>query len=421
MQKLIIEGGYPLTGTIRISGAKNAVLKLMAAALLGKGKFVIRDVPAIKDVYTMIGVLTALGVKAELTDSVLTLEVDQITGEAPTDLVQEMRASIQVMGPLLARLGWVKIAKPGGCAIGDRPIDLHLRNLERLGAVIEEEHGFITARCSRLIGQEISLDFPSVGATENLMMAATLAKGKTVIYNAAREPEIVDIQNFLNQMGAKIYGAGTSVIVIEGIDEKHLGGAEYTVIPDRIEAGTYLLAAAITRGNITLENVNPQHIQVLLSKLTETNSRLSIGLNKITLESGRIIQPANIITLPYPGFATDLQPQFMSLVTLANGSSVIKETVYSRRFGHVEELRRMGADIQLDTNSAIVRGVKQLSGAAVRAMDLRAGAALVIAGLAAHGTTEITGVEHIMRGYEKLVEKLQGVGAKINLVSEEGN
>jgi UDP-N-acetylglucosamine 1-carboxyvinyltransferase len=325
------------------------------------------------------------------------------------------------MGPLFARLGWVKIAKPGGCAIGDRPIDLHLRNLERLGAVIEERHGYITARCLRLTGQEISLDFPSVGATENLMMAASLAKGKTIIYNAAREPEIVDIQNFLNQMGAKVYGAGTSVIVVEGIDADHLGSTEYTVIPDRIEAGTYLLAAAVTRGSITLENVIPQHIQALLSKLVETNARLSIGLNKITLESGRTIQPANIITLPYPGFATDLQPQFMSLVTLAEGSSVIKETVYSRRFGHVEELRRMGANIQLDTNSAIVRGVKQLTGASVRAVDLRAGAALVIAGLAAHGITKVSGVEHIMRGYEKLVEKLQGVGAKIELITEEGN
>ncbi len=421
MQKLVIHGGYPLSGSIRVSGAKNAVLKLMAAALLGKGKFIIREVPAIKDVYTMIGVLTALGVKAELEDGVLTLEVDTLTGEAPPDLVQEMRASIQVMGPLLARLGWVTIAKPGGCAIGDRPIDLHLKNLERLGAIIDERHGNITARCSRLVGQEISLDFPSVGATENIMMAATLAKGKTTIHNAAREPEIVDTQNFLNQMGAKVYGAGTSVIVIEGVDCEHLGSAEYTVIPDRIEAGTYLIAAAIMRSNIRIENVIPEHIRGLLSKLVETNVNFSVNQNQITVLGGRRIEPANIITLPYPGFATDLQPQFMSLVTLAEGSSVIKETVYSNRFGHVEELRRMGANIQLDTNSAIVRGVKMLSGASVRARDLRAGAALMIAGLVANGVTEITGVEHLMRGYEKIVEKLQGVGAKIELVSGADN
>jgi len=418
MQKLVIEGGYPLSGTIRISGAKNAVLKMMAAALLGKGKFVIYDVPAIKDVYTMLGVLTTLGVEAKLQDSVLTMEVDQVSGDTPTELVQEMRASIQVMGPLLARLGWVRIAKPGGCAIGDRPIDLHLQNLARLGAVIDESHGFITARCQRLTGQEISLDYPSVGATENIMMAATLAKGKTVIHNAAREPEIVDVQNFLNQMGAHVYGAGTSVIVVEGVDQDHLGSTEYTVIPDRIEAGTYLIAGAITQSKITLENVIPQHIQVLLSKLLEANAKLTVGLNRITLEGGKTILPTNIITLPYPGFATDLQPQFMSLMTLADGSSVIKETVYSHRFGHVEELRRMGANIQVDSNSAIVRGVKQLTGARVKATDLRAGAALILAGLAAKGTTEITGIEHIVRGYEKLVDKLRSIGAKIELVSE---
>lgn len=420
MQKVLIEGGYPLRGVIRVSGAKNAVLKLMAAALLGKGRFVIHDVPEIKDVFTMIGVLEALGVEAHYADSTLTLDVDEIHGEPPTELVREMRASIQVMGPLLARLGRVRIAKPGGCAIGDRPIDLHLKNLERLGAVIDERHGFITANCSRLAGHEISLDFPSVGATENIMMAATLAKGRTVIHNAAREPEIVDVQNFLNQMGARICGAGTSEIVIEGVAEEHLGSAEYTVIPDRIEAGTYLIAAAVTRGEVKLENVIPQHIQVLLSKLEEANAHLSVGPDSIVIEGGRNIQPANIITLPYPGFATDLQPQFMSLMTLAQGSSVIKETIYSHRFGHVEELRRMGADIQLDSNSAVVRGVKQLSGASVRAMDLRAGAALVIAGLAAYGTTEISGVEHIMRGYERMIAKLQAVGAKIAQAEEEG-
>ena len=416
MQRILIEGGHPLSGTIRISGAKNSVLKVMAAALLGKGRFIISDVPEIKDVYTMIGVLEALGVKADLTKSVLTLDVDELDGNAPTDLVQEMRASIQVMGPLLARLGWVRIAKPGGCAIGDRPIDLHLKNLQRLGARIEEEHGYIYAQCSKLVGQEISLDFPSVGATENIMMAAALAKGRTVIHNAAREPEIIDTQNFLSKMGARISGAGSGVITIEGVD--HLTSTDYSVIPDRIEAGTYLIAAAITKGKITLENVIPLHLKVFLDKLQETNAGLSIGANKITIEGSRTIRPVNIMTLPYPGFATDLQPQFMSLVTLAKGSSVIRETVYTHRFGQVEELRRMGADIQIDTNTAVVRGVPQLSGAIVKVTDLRAGAALVIAGLAAHGCTEITGVEHIVRGYEKLVEKLQSVGAKIQWIND---
>ena len=309
--------------------------------------------------------------------------------------------------------GWDRCVSPSRVAVPSESADRFAEKFERLGAVIDERHGFITANCSNLIGQEISLDFPSVGATENIMMAATLAKGRTVIHNAAREPEIVDVQNFLNQMGARISGAGTSEIVIEGVPEDHLGDAEYTVIPDRIEAGTYLIAAAMTRGRIRLENVIPSHIQVILSKLEETSAHLHVGSNTIEIEGGRNIQPTNIITLPYPGFATDLQPQFMSLVTLAQGSSVIKETIYSHRFGHVEELRRMGADIQLDSNSAVVRGVKQLSGAAVKAMDLRAGAALVIAGLAAYGITEIAGVEHLMRGYEEMIGKLQAVGAKI--------
>lgn len=411
MQRLLIKGGQPLVGRIRVSGAKNAVLKLMAAVLLGRGKFVIRDVPAIKDVYTMIGVLEALGVKSQLNNSILTLEVNEISGDAPTELVQEMRASIQVMGPLLARLGQVRITKPGGCAIGDRPIDLHLKNLQRLGAEIQEEHGYIIARSSNLVGQEISLDYPSVGATENIMMAATLAKGKTVIYNAAREPEIVDTQNFLNKMGAEIFGAGTSTITIEGVE--NLGSADYTVIPDRIEAGTYLIAAAITRGKITLENVVPHHLKSLTDKLLEAKANIVIRQNEITVEGSSAISPTNILTLPYPGFPTDLQPQFMTLTTLAKGSSMIKETVYSNRFGQVEELRRMGANIQMDGRSVLVRGIDRLSGASVHARDLRAGAALVIAGLAAHGSTEISGIEHIIRGYEKLVEKLQSVGADI--------
>lgn len=417
MRELLIEGGHALTGSIRVSGAKNAVLKLMAAALLGQGEFVIRDVPAIKDVYIMLGVLQALGVETELKDSVLRLNVTEINGDAPTELVQEMRASIQVMGPLLARLGRVRIAKPGGCAIGDRPIDLHLKNLRRLGIVIEEEHGFITAYADQLIGCEMTLDFPSVGATENIMMAATLAKGTTIIHNAAREPEIVDVQSFLNMMGARIYGAGTSTITVEGVTS--LKSADYTVIPDRIEAGTYLIAAAITNGKLTVNNVIPQHLNALVDKLRETNTRLTIGSNQIIVEGNGVVLPTNILTLPYPGYATDLQPQFMTLMTIARGSSLIKETIYSHRFGQVEELRRMGADIQLDSSAALVKGVKRLSGASVHASDLRAGAALVLAGLVANGTTQISGVEHIVRGYEKLVDKLQSVGAHIKWSEQE--
>lgn len=417
MRELLIEGGHALTGSIRVSGAKNAVLKLMAAALLGQGEFVIRDVPAIKDVYIMLGVLQALGVGTELKDSVLRLNVTEINGDAPTELVQEMRASIQVMGPLLARLGRVRIAKPGGCAIGDRPIDLHLKNLRRLGIVIEEEHGFITAYADQLIGCEMTLDFPSVGATENIMMAATLAKGTTIIHNAAREPEIVDVQSFLNMMGARIYGAGTSTITVEGVTS--LKSADYTVIPDRIEAGTYLIAAAITNGKLTVNNVIPQHLNALVDKLRETNTRLTIGSNQIIVEGNGVVLPTNILTLPYPGYATDLQPQFMTLMTIARGSSLIKETIYSHRFGQVEELRRMGADIQLDSSAALVKGVKRLSGASVHASDLRAGAALVLAGLVANGTTQISGVEHIVRGYEKLVDKLQSVGAHIKWSEQE--
>lgn len=411
MRKLLVEGGNPLKGTVRISGAKNSVLKLMAASLLGTGKFEIGDVPAIKDVYTMIGVLESLGVKAKLIDSKLTLEVGELTGVTPTDLVQEMRASIQVMGPLLARLGWVRITKPGGCAIGDRPIDLHLKNLRKLGVDIQEEHGFITARAKRLVGCEIVLDFPSVGATENIMMAATLAEGTTVIHNAAREPEIVDAQNFLNQMGAKIFGAGSNSITIHGVDS--LGNTNYRVIPDRIEAGSFLIAGAITQGKLTVENVIPQHLVHLIDKLKENGFELEVAANSITITGRNKFYPANILTLPYPGFATDLQPQYLTLTCLAQGSSLIRETVYSRRFGHVEELRRMGANIEVDGNAALVRGVKELSGTSVRASDLRAGAALVIAGLAANGQSEITGVEHIERGYEKLVDKLQAVGGRI--------
>ncbi len=411
MQRLLVEGGRPLQGTVSVSGAKNAVLKLMAAALLGDGKFIIRNVPAIKDVFTMIGVLKALGVKCQLEGSTLYLTVGDIQGEAPAELVQEMRASIQIMGPLIAKLGWVKISQPGGCPIGDRPIDLHVKNLEKLGAIFEEGYGYISAKAKRLVGTELCLDFPSVGTTENIMMAATLAVGTTIIHNAAREPEIIDAQNFLNRMGARVFGAGTGTITIKGV--KALSSTDYTVIPDRIEAGSYLVAAAITGGKLRIQNIIPKHLTALIGKLQEANVKLDIASDQIIVQGQDTIYPANILTLPYPGFATDLQPQFMALATLANGTSVVKETVYSNRFGHAHELRRMGAEIIVDGNAAVIKGVKQLAGAHLYATDLRAGAALVLAGLSATGITSITGVEHIERGYENLVEKLQLVGGKI--------
>lgn len=412
MQRLVIEGGRLLQGTLRVSGAKNAVLKLMAAALLGQGRFTIKDVPDIKDVHTMIGVLKTLGASVELQDSTLVIQVDELSGQTPDQLVREMRASIQVMGPLLARLGWVKISLPGGCAIGHRPIDLHLSNLAKLGAEISEEHGVILAKAKRLVGTELHLDFPSVGATENLMMAATLAQGTTIIHNAAREPEIVDTQNFLNKMGASVQGAGSDTISITGV--KELGSANYRVIPDRIEAGTFAMIGALVGKGLWIENVNSLHISSLLTKLREANVQFKADSNRLFVERSDDIRATNILTLPYPGFATDLQPQFLSMMTLAQGVSVIKETIYPSRFNQIEELRRMGADVMLDTNCAVVRGVKRLSGAQVTATDLRAGAGLVLAALVAEGKSEIYGIEHIDRGYERFTEKLSSIGANVS-------
>ncbi|NLY29247.1 MAG: UDP-N-acetylglucosamine 1-carboxyvinyltransferase [Firmicutes bacterium] len=412
MRRIRINGRRQLRGSIPISGAKNAVLKLMAAALMAPGESVIHNVPHIQDVFTMMDLLKTLGVGVKFEENTLRLSVGEDIGEeAPHELVRKMRASIQVMGPLLGRLGRVRVSLPGGCAIGERPIDFHLKGFRQLGAEIREEHGYIYAEAKKLHGVDIQLDYPSVGATENLMMAAALAKGTTQIRNAAREPEIIEVQNFLNQMGARIRGAGTDVIRIDGVEALH--PAEHRVIPDRIEAGTYLVAAAMAGGEVTLQPVIPQHISSLIAKLQEAGIEIMVEDDRITVLSLGTYRAVNFQSLPYPGFPTDLLPQVMAMMTLAKGTSVIRETVYTNRYKHVSELRRMGANIILADRSAVVQGVPDLSGAEVVVPDLRAGAALVLAGMAAYGTTIVEDDGHLDRGYDNLIGKLQGVGAEI--------
>jgi UDP-N-acetylglucosamine 1-carboxyvinyltransferase len=412
VRRIRINGRRQLKGLIPISGAKNAVLKLMAAALMAPGESVIHNVPHIQDVFTMINLLKTLGVGVEFKENTLHLSVgDDIGEEAPHELVRKMRASIQVMGPVLGRLGRVRVSLPGGCAIGERPIDFHLKGFRQLGAEIREEHGYIYAEATRLYGADIQLDYPSVGATENLMMAAALADGTTQIRNAAREPEIIEVQNFLNQMGARIRGAGTDVIRIDGVEALH--PAEHTIIPDRIEAGTYLVAAAMAGGEVVIHPVIPQHVSSLIAKLKEAGIDISIDGDRITVHSSGSYRAVNFQSLPYPGFPTDLLPQVMAMMTLAKGTSVVRETVYTNRYKHVSELRRMGANIILADRSAVVQGIPELSGAEVVVPDLRAGAALVLAGLAAHGTTIVEDDGHLSRGYDDLIGKLQAVGAEI--------
>lgn len=418
MDKLIVTGGKSLDGEVTISGAKNAVLPIIVGALLSENICTINDVPNLADVATISEVLEGLGAKVSRAGSVMTVDGREISNiTAPYEYIQKMRASVLIMGPLLARKGQVRISMPGGCGIGTRPIDLHLKGLEALGARISLEHGDIDAKVDgRLQGARIYLDFPSVGATENIMMAATLAQGVTILENAAEEPEIVDLANFLNSMGAKIRGAGTSVIKIEGVE--HLNKTIHTVIPDRIEAGTYLIAAAITGGNVLLKNVIIDHIKPVIAKLRECGIEIIEEDNNLRVIGNREFKAVDIKTLPYPGFPTDMQAQFMAMMSVANGISVFKETVFENRFMQADELRRMGANIKIDGRSAIIEGVEKLTGCQVKATDLRAGAALVIAGLAAEGQTEITGLHHIDRGYERLVEKLTALGADIRRVSE---
>ncbi|SHH15413.1 UDP-N-acetylglucosamine 1-carboxyvinyltransferase [Desulforamulus hydrothermalis] len=413
MEKIVIQGGQPLCGSIKASGAKNAVLPILAATLLTAGPTVLLDVPKLADVGVICAVLQGLGAHIEQRDDRLHISVPRLAGsEAPYEYVRQMRASFLVMGPLLARAGRARISLPGGCAIGTRPIDLHLKGFAALGADIRYGAGYIEAFARRLKGARIYLDFPSVGATENIMMAAVLADGQTIIENAAEEPEIVDLANFLNSLGARIKGAGTKVIRIDGVDS--LGGATHAVIPDRIEAGTYLVAAAITRGNLLVENVITDHLKPVVAKLIEAGANLSEEENGLRVDCrGLTLKGVDIKTLPYPGFPTDMQAQFMALLSVAEGTSIITETVFENRFMHVNELKRMGAKIKIEGRTAVVQGVAGLTGTAVKATDLRAGAALILAGLAAAGETWVTNIHHIDRGYENLIEKLQAAGARI--------
>ncbi|ADI00620.1 UDP-N-acetylglucosamine 1-carboxyvinyltransferase [Salisediminibacterium selenitireducens] len=421
MEKIIVRGGQPLTGTVRIEGAKNAVLPVIAASLLGgKGTSTIHDVPSLADVYTINEVLRNLNVSVTYDEASGSIEVDaqdDLDIEAPFEFVRKMRASFLVMGPLLARKGHARIALPGGCAIGSRPIDQHLKGFEAMGATVEIGSGFIEAKVEdRLYGGKVYLDFPSVGATENIMMAATMALGTTVIENAAQEPEIVDLANYLNAMGAKVRGAGTGTIKIEGVEE--LNGAVHTIIPDRIEAGTFMVAAAITGGNVLVENVLTEHIRPLIAKMTEMGVIIyeeSTGVRVIGPEK---LKAVDIKTMPHPGFPTDMQSQMMAMMLVAEGTSVITETVFENRFMHVEEFRRMNADVKIEARSAMVSGDAKLQGAEVMATDLRAGAALILAGLVADGYTRVTELRHIDRGYVDFSGKLKALGAEIERVDE---
>lgn len=414
MEKLVIHGGKPLEGTVRVSGAKNAVLPIIVASMLGTTQSVLTEIPKLDDVHTVCEVITSLGVQIEQPQAgTLVIDASHLTStSAPYDLVRRMRASFLVMGPLLARKGHAKISLPGGCSIGARPIDLHLKAFEAMGAVINLENGDIEASVENgLKGAQIYLDFPSVGATENVLMAASLAEGRTVLENAAEEPEIVDLATYLNSMGANIRGAGTNVIRIEGVKELH--GANHSVIPDRIEAGTFMVGAAMTGGNVYVENALSEHLKPLVAKLKEVGATVEEDIDGIRVIGHKPLRPADIKTLPYPGFPTDVQAQFMALTTICQGTSVITETVFENRFMHVDEFKRMGAKIRIEGRSAIVEGVPRLKGADVNATDLRAGAALVLAGLVAEGETKVGYLYHIDRGYDNLVQKLQRLGADI--------
>jgi UDP-N-acetylglucosamine 1-carboxyvinyltransferase len=413
LDKIMVEKSPPLKGNVRISGAKNSALPILAASLLGTEDIILEDVPKLRDVEVICEVLSSLGAKVEFLDEgVIKINSSNIDNyETPYELMSKMRASFLVMGPLLTRIGKTKTSLPGGCAIGTRPIDLHLKGFKALGAEIDVDHGNIGAYADKLVGSRIYLDFPSVGATENIMMAATMAEGETIIDNVAMEPEIVDLANFLNKLGADIRGAGTNTIRIKGVEK--LGGATHSIIPDRIEAGTFMVAAAITKGDIVVENVIPSHIKPIIAKLREVGCEVYENGDKIRVIGPKELKATDIKTLPYPGFPTDMQAQFMALMSVCHGTSVAIETVFENRFMHVDELKRMGADIKIDGRSAIIQGVDELMAAPVKATDLRAGAALVLAGLVANGTTEIGDIYHIDRGYDGIEEKFTKLGAKI--------
>ncbi|MEZ0328526.1 MAG: UDP-N-acetylglucosamine 1-carboxyvinyltransferase [Dissulfuribacterales bacterium] len=425
MEQLVIEGGHSLKGAIRISGAKNAALPVLAATLLTPGKFTITNLPDLRDIRTFLNLLAGLGINVSSflkedpeKDRGVLLDTTTISNhEAAYDLVRTMRASVLILGPLLARTGTARISLPGGCAIGARPIDFHLKGLERMGARLTLKAGYVEAKASRLTGTEIYFDVPSVTGTENLMMAASLARGKTLLKNAAREPEVVTLGQMLQAMGAKITGLGSSVIEIEGV--KELKAIEWRIIPDRIETGTYLMAVAAAGGELRLQNACPEYLEAVIAKLREIGMEIEQKDQILWVRRKRRLKSADVTTMPYPGFPTDLQAQFMLLMATADGLSVITETIFENRFMHVPELNRLGADIRIEGKSAIVRGVKELIGAPVMATDLRASACLVLAGLAARGKTTVSRIYHLDRGYEHMEKKLAGVQARIERIRTE--
>lgn len=412
MDSLIVTGGQRLEGYVRAGGAKNAALPILASTLLGGGECTISNLPQVRDVATMMTLLSLLGVSVKQEEGRAVIDATHVQSlEAPYDLVKTMRASILVLGPLLARFGEAVVSLPGGCAIGPRPVDFHLDGLRKLGATVSVDYGYIRAHARKLEGQRIDFEVPTVTGTENLLMAACLAKGTTVINNAAMEPEIVDLTDFLIKRGARISGAGSGRLVIEGVSA--LRGADHEVIPDRIEAGTYVIAGAMTGGRVEVDQCVPEHLEVVTSKLKQCGANLSEGIRSITIEAGSRLQAQDVQTFPYPGFPTDLQAQMMALMCVAEGTSVITESVFAGRFLHVPELQRMGAVIAVDGHRAVVKGLGRLTGAPVMASDLRASAALLLAGLAAEGETRISRIYHLERGYERIEDKLQGLGASV--------
>ncbi|HMZ54602.1 MAG TPA: UDP-N-acetylglucosamine 1-carboxyvinyltransferase [Nitrospira sp.] len=412
MDQIIIHGGRRLKGEVRTSGAKNAALPILASTILGGGECVLSNMPSVVDVLTMGKLLRMLGIAVAQEGEHTVVDAQIIAStEAPYDLVRTMRASVLVLGPLVARMGEAKVSLPGGCAIGSRPVNFHLAGLEKMGATVEIEHGYIKATARRLRGSRIYFDTPSVTGTENLMMAAVLAEGTTVLENAAKEPEISDLAAFLVKRGARIAGAGTDMIMIEGVTELH--GADHDVIPDRIEAGTYLVAGAITGGEISVKRCRPEHMEPLLVKLRESGVELAEEGDRVHLKVTGRLKGTNVRTSPHPGFPTDMQAQFVALMAVAEGTSVVTETIFESRFMHVEELRRMGAEIRVEGNRVVITGREGLTGAPVMASDLRASAGLIVAGLAAEGITEVSRVYHLDRGYERLEDKLKALGASI--------
>ncbi|GAB1724143.1 MAG: UDP-N-acetylglucosamine 1-carboxyvinyltransferase [Nitrospira sp. CR1.1] len=412
MDQILIQGGRRLQGEVRTSGAKNAALPILASTILGGGECVLSNMPRVVDVLTMGKLLSMLGIAVTQEGDRTVVQPRTVAStEAPYDLVRTMRASVLVLGPLVARLGEAKVSLPGGCAIGSRPVNFHLAGLEKMGATVEIEHGYIKAAARRLKGCRIYFDTPTVTGTENLMMAAVLAEGTTVLENAAKEPEISDLAAFLVKRGARIAGAGTDMIAIEGVTE--LNGADHEVIPDRIEAGTYLVAGAITGGEVVIDRCRPEHMEPLLMKLRESGVDLVEEKERVHLKVPGRLKGTNVRTSPHPGFPTDMQAQFVALMAVAEGTSVVTETIFESRFMHVEELRRMGADIRVEGNRVVITGKERLTGAPVMASDLRASAGLIVAGLAAEGITEVSRVYHLDRGYERLEEKLRTLGASI--------